>query len=201
MKWQLANKRRTLISAGLIATLLVTFYGPEPGSRGHVEAVVPAAKRSAARPASTDLVPQLRIEELGRARGLPESEQVIDIYRRGVEHPIEAGTRKSAKSEKAKPSVMQAAPAPVVVAPIAAPVVAPAPAPVTAPPLPFSYVGKFSDDNESVFFLLRGDKLYKVRVGQVIDQNYRIEGVRGNALAITYLPLDIVQTVVISEAS
>lgn len=64
----------------------------------------------------------------------------------------------------------------------------------TAPPLPFSFMGQYEDPPEHVvFFLVKGDKVYTVSVGDVIEGTYRVEGASDGQLALTYLPLNIRQ--------
>jgi len=81
------------------------------------------------------------------------------------------------------------APAPPPPAPAAAPV-----AP-TAPPLPYVFVGSYSDgDQPTVYFLTRGDRVYDVKVGDTLDAIYSVDGVQNGALVFTYKPLDTRQT-------
>ena len=76
------------------------------------------------------------------------------------------------------------------------------PPPPTAPPLPFTYLGKYlSEDAEMVFFLAKGDRLYTVPAGEIIDGIYRVEGISGGLLGLTYLPLNIKQSIDIGESS
>lgn len=76
------------------------------------------------------------------------------------------------------------------------------PPPPTAPPLPFTYLGKYlSPDAGLVFFLAKGDRLYTVPAGEIIDGIYRVEGISGGLLGLTYLPLNIKQSINIGEAS
>jgi hypothetical protein len=89
-------------------------------------------------------------------------------------------------------------PAPAVVKhPIAVPAaeVAPAPPPPPqAPPLPFSYMGKLAEGDNTTVFLTLGDRNLVVRVGDMIDNNYRVEEVTDAAVVLTYLPLTVKQT-------
>jgi hypothetical protein len=70
----------------------------------------------------------------------------------------------------------------------------PPPPPPTAPPLPFTFMGRYMESNKPVFFLTAGDRLLMVHAGDVIDGTYRVEGLVGNKLDITYLPLNIKQS-------
>jgi hypothetical protein len=78
----------------------------------------------------------------------------------------------------------------------------PAPAPA-APPLPFSYMGRLLEDapQRPVYFLVKGDKLYTVAEGELIDGTYRLEGVESGQLALTYLPLNVRQFIPIASGS
>ena len=76
----------------------------------------------------------------------------------------------------------------------------PPPPPPTAPPLPFTFMGRYMESDKPVYFLTAGERLLMVHTGDVIDGTYRIEGVVANKLDITYLPLNIKQSVDIGGA-
>lgn len=68
------------------------------------------------------------------------------------------------------------------------------PAP-TAPPLPFKYFGKMQEvSGPLIVFLANGDRAYSVREGEVLDGTYRVDQTAGTQLVLTYLPLNIKQT-------
>lgn len=71
----------------------------------------------------------------------------------------------------------------------------PPPPPPTAPPLPFSFMGRYEEDGKRIILLVRGDRIYTVAEGEVIDNVYRVEGLTGGQLELTYLPLNIKQTI------
>lgn len=62
-------------------------------------------------------------------------------------------------------------------------------APPSAPPLPFRYLGKIIDGDQTAVFLIRGNDHYSITAGQLIDRTYRIERITDTAITITYLPL------------
>jgi len=68
------------------------------------------------------------------------------------------------------------------------------PARPTAPPLPFTYLGRFRDEGKAVIFLVKDDRVLTVREGDIIEGNYRVDGIVGSRLDLTYQPLDIKQT-------
>lgn len=77
----------------------------------------------------------------------------------------------------------------------------PPPKPV-APPLPFTFVGETrGSDGQPRFFLTKGSKLYSVAPGDVIEGTYRFDGKFGNTLSLTYLPLNIKQTIFLRNVS
>ncbi len=70
----------------------------------------------------------------------------------------------------------------------------------TAPPLPFSYLGRY-EDAAPVIMLVRGDRIYTVSEGDVIENIYRVERVLPGVVEVTYLPLNIRQTLSTGAAS
>jgi hypothetical protein len=76
----------------------------------------------------------------------------------------------------------------------------PPPPPPTAPPLPFSYLGRYDDSANPVIYLVRGDRVLLVHPGDVIEGTYRVEGIVGTTLGLTYLPLKIRQSLDIGHA-
>lgn len=79
-----------------------------------------------------------------------------------------------------------APPAPVMVA-------LPPPTP-TAPPMPFGYLGRYQDAAKPIIFLTRSDRVLLVSEGDVIEGAYRVDGIVGSRLGLTYLPLNIRQS-------
>lgn len=74
------------------------------------------------------------------------------------------------------------------------------PPPPSAPPLPFSFLGRYVEDGVLVILLVRGDRIYTVSEGEVIDNTYRVERLTRGGLELTYLPLDIRQTLSTGES-
>jgi hypothetical protein len=75
----------------------------------------------------------------------------------------------------------------------------PPPAPV-APQLPFTYLGRYGDTNSRTVILSKGDKVYTVTVGETIENTYRVEKFTPGVVNLTYLPLNIVQTLRTGES-
>ena len=77
----------------------------------------------------------------------------------------------------------------------------PPPPPPTAPPLPFSYLGRYDDSASLVIILSKGERVYTVAVGDVIENTYRVEKLSAGVVTLTYLPLNIEQSLRTGEAS
>lgn len=71
----------------------------------------------------------------------------------------------------------------------------------TAPPLPFSYLGLYEGGAGKVIMLVKGDHIYTVGVGDVIDNTYRIDSFNQGAVEMTYLPLNIKQSLSTGNSS
>ncbi|MHB1053617.1 MAG: hypothetical protein ACYCZT_11205 [Thiobacillus sp.] len=62
--------------------------------------------------------------------------------------------------------------------------------PPQAPALPFGYMGRWQEANQTTYYLERGTLPVSVRPGQVLDGVWRLEPVTGGILNFTYLPLN-----------
>jgi hypothetical protein len=72
----------------------------------------------------------------------------------------------------------------------------------SAPPVPYVYIGKLAEQGEkAVILLTRQDRSYAVREGDVLDNIYRVDEVRAPLMTLTYLPLNIKQSIRIGESN
>jgi hypothetical protein len=77
----------------------------------------------------------------------------------------------------------------------------PPPAPV-APPLPYAYLGSYQEPGgHLIIFLTKGERMYSVSPGDTLESVYRVDGIVGVQLSLTYLPLNTKQTINIGESS
>jgi hypothetical protein len=86
----------------------------------------------------------------------------------------------------------------------AEPVVVEPPPPVVipTPPFPFKFAGvQRQSSGQTIYFLIKDNKLYTVEVGQILDSVYSIDGEEGGQLNMTYLPLDRKQTISMGSAT
>ncbi len=80
------------------------------------------------------------------------------------------------------------------VEPLPPPVVVP-----TAPAIPFTYLGRYGDTPTRIIILAKGDRVYTVAVGDVIENSYRVEKFTPGMINLTYLPLGIEQHLATGE--
>jgi len=70
-----------------------------------------------------------------------------------------------------------------------------------APPMPFTYLGLYEEGSGKVIMLVKGDRVYTVTEGDVIENTYRVERVTTEMVELTYLPLNIRQSIRTGAAS
>jgi len=71
-----------------------------------------------------------------------------------------------------------------------------------APPLAYLFIGKMLEEGDHpVVFLENKSRIFIVREGDTIDSKYRVDTIDPPIMTLTYLPLDIKQTVQIGEAN
>lgn len=70
----------------------------------------------------------------------------------------------------------------------------------SAPPLPFTFMGKLQEESgRLIVYLVKGDTAYTVAQGDVIDNTYKVEDVTAAQMTLTYLPLNVKQTLAIGS--
>ena len=150
--------------------------------------------------------------DLGKLNQRVTGKSVYDMFPDGVRQenssPLSSspsssskqdGPRSKGKSKKAGSHSAPPPPSPVIVEEVPAePVVVEPPPPVVipTPPFPFKFAGVQRQlSGQTIYFLIKDNKLYTVEVGQILDSMYSIDGEEGGQLNVTYLPLDRKQTI------
>ena len=174
---RVSPKLRVGLLIGALALTLVavrwadTLTEVPEASAGAVAEPVPRA-RSAAPAAPAQRAPALDLQKLQRQRALDPNGD-----------PFGPRSFRPAPPKVKTPAQQAGLEAPV-----------PPPPPPQAPPLPFSYMGRLSEDADTTVFLAFGDRNLVVKPGDVIDNMYKLEEVSENTLVLTYLPLSQRQT-------
>lgn len=156
--------------------------------------------------------------DLGKLNQRVTGKSVYDMFPDGVRQenssPLSSspsssskqdGPRSKGKSKKAGSHSAPPPPSPVIVEEVPAePVVVEPPPPVVipTPPFPFKFAGVQRQlSGQTIYFLIKDNKLYTVEVGQILDSMYSIDGEEGGQLNVTYLPLDRKQTISMGSAT
>jgi hypothetical protein len=75
------------------------------------------------------------------------------------------------------------------------------PPPPTAPPLPFTAMGTYAHTGGvKTYFLMRGDRVFDVHIGDTIDNTYSVDSEHDGVLTLTFLPLKIQQGLTLAGA-
>ena len=169
-RWHLAVM--VLATAGLV--IMAPSDEVDPGKKGARPVKAATQTTSAERPAS-GVGARVELELLTKTdKQHKEMGRVSDIFNQTSWYVAPPPSSKVVESE--------------------APVVAlPPPVPV-APPLPFTYLGRYGDTDSRTVVLSKGDKVYTVTVGEIIENTYRVNKYTKGAVNLTYLPLNIVQS-------
>ncbi len=160
--------------------------------------------------------------DLGKLNQRVTGKSVYDMFPDGVRQesssPLSSSPSSSSKQDRSRskgkskkagshsaPPPPPPPPSPVIVEEVPAePVVVEPPPPVVipTPPFPFKFAGVQRQlSGQTIYFLIKDNKLYTVEVGQILDSVYSIDGEEGGQLNMTYLPLDRKQTISMGSAT
>lgn len=160
-----------MLTGSLAAAALVSGEEPQAG-----EVVAPVSGEQMSRRAEVEEIslPVLQLEKLARAE-IDEPEQDPFAGKSWYVPPPPPPPVKVAVQEPPKP---------------------------TAPPLPFGYMGRMQEEGgAAVVYLTQGARAYTVKQGDTLDGTYRVDEISRTRVTLTYLPLDIKQTLDIGGAA
>ena len=180
----------------LLAIGFVVATYDEPVNDAKVEVVAASTKTESLAKVESKLPPgELDLARLARRAQQGEPNNAFESLS-WYQAPVR--THKSYEAQ-ALPPPLSALPNPVPLSPLVAAMAPPPPKPV-APPVPFTYLGTYQDGGKPMYFLVKGDQVYHVKEGDVIEGNYRVEGIEGTVLKLLYLPLNVRQTLNVGQA-
>jgi hypothetical protein len=177
------NLKRYALAAALLATLAAAWWAPaptpddlaSPPATRLPEPRLPATTALPSRSASAAAVVLLAIAP--RASGAAPPANLFTA-------PAPPPAPRVAKVVKSQPVIAA---------------LLPEPAP-QAPPLPFQFLGRYKDAGQVAIFLQHADQNLVVRVGDVLQGQYKVESLTDTALHLIYLPLNQPQTLTLSAA-
>lgn len=169
--------RHAVLALLLAGTLAVSFWpGQEEGGADVVEAVIrPQA------PATSQARPRPPASENSARPGAPAGE-VVDEAADGTGGALRFATGEAANLFPAQSFRPPPRPAP--------PAQVPPPPPPMAPPLPFTYVGVWTENGRETVFLERGGQLITTHAGEALPGGWRLDTVGPEGLAFTYVSLN-----------
>lgn len=183
--------RKIVLGAAAAATLLAAWFAPdqEGGVVGPAAATTREAPTSAGEPAPP--APPV-------ASAAPATEQVtaeLQIHPRVADEDLGNVFAKQSWQPAA------AAPLKVMAQQTAAAEVQRAAGPAGAPPLPFQFLGRFTDEGKTAYFLQIDGRNIVARAGEKVDDNYQLDSVSGDTMNFIYLPLNQKQSLVVGDTN
>jgi hypothetical protein len=179
---QAEKKRKLILGGALIVTLaavvLVEEEEPQIDTLETVQPVKPAGTKERAR-SQENTAELLDVSKLGQRKFSPLAGELFASTTWAPKQPQISLEEQIARAEEAKKA-------------------APPPAP-TAPPLQFKYSGKAVTDNETWVFLSQSGENHITKVGGKINSQYRLDSINDSTVTVTYLPLNIKQTLTINN--
>ena len=184
------NHRRLLFWLSFFAMAGVVAVIPEwlDGDAPDAEPLVAPVVRPAAPPEAALSGPAAPLAAL---RNAPASDADADADAEEVDGPVTIAAAPQGLSSlfTARTWVLPAPPPPPAPPPSLEP-----PPPPSAPPLPFRLLGRLDDATTVKAFLQKGELVYTVGVGEVIDGTWRVDSIQAGQVGLWYLPLSIPQT-------
>ncbi len=176
------KKRKMIIGGVLVATVVAAVLvevDDEPES--HISETLQSGRTAQDRAKKPEVnATQLDVSKLGQRKFSPVAGELFAstnwVPKRAVIDDEEQQAIRMAQAAKAS-----APPAP------------------TAPPLQFKYAGKAISDNETWVFLSQSGENLITKIGGKINDTYRLDSVNDVAITMTYLPLNIKQTLTINN--
>jgi hypothetical protein len=186
------SKRQWALGAGLAATLAAVAW---VGSGDPASDTVAAANGRDGKPARTSTAARRHSEDQAPAGGVEPARLIRVVESRKVGDPF-GSTSFLPPPPPPQKSITVAAPPP---APPAPPVAPPAP---RAPAFPWTFMGRMIEDPQNpAVFLSRSDRLTVARIGDTLDNVWKVNGMDAKGLRVEYLPLKSNLTVNMSNGS
>jgi hypothetical protein len=176
--------RKIVLGAAAAATMLAAWFAPDqeggvvgPAAATTREAPATASAPEPAAPVAEPVTAELQI------------------------HPRVADEDLGNVFAKQSWAPASAAPLKVMAQPVAAVDTQRPAGPAGVPPLPFQFVGRFTDEGKTAYFLQIDGRNVVARIGEKIDDNYQLDSVSGDTMHFTYLPLNQKQSLVVGDTN
>ncbi|PTN12162.1 hypothetical protein [Nitrosomonas aestuarii] len=182
------KKRKTIIGAALIVTLIAVVL-VEDEAEITVDQAQPVTTQKSTRSSPRDTNRQeikneyLDVAQLGQRTFDPQAGELFAATSWAPKRPPVSAQQQAimAQQQRAKAKIKAAPPAP------------------TPPPLQFKYIGKAIEGNRTWVFLTQENENYIARIGENIDEQYRLDAINNESVTVTYLPLNAKQVLPIND--
>ncbi len=179
------KNRKLILGSLLIATLVIIFFIEDEAEIYPIQSVQSMQPKKTY--AETESISEknskyLDVEQLGQRKFNAEAGELFNAISWGSSG---SDNHKAQKDSALKQTIQQAAAA--------------AAAASRPPPLRFQYLGKIIHNNEMKIILSQSGEKVVVKLGEKIDDQYRIDAMDNEAITLTYLPLNVEQTLIINE--
>ncbi|GJJ01288.1 hypothetical protein RugamoR64_18260 [Duganella rhizosphaerae] len=175
--------RKIVIGAAAVATLLAAWFAPDQD--GGVVGPAAATTREAA-PVAAAQAPM--------AAATPQAEGIdLQIHPRVADDEMgNVFAKQSWAPETPKKIMMDQAQAQAAQQ---------ANTPSGPPALPFQFMGRFTDEGKTAYFLQIDGQNVVARPGEKVNDSYLLDSVSGNTMNFIYLPLNQKQTLVVGDTN
>lgn len=180
--------RKIVLGAAAVATLLAAWFAPEQD--GGVVGPAAATTREVSVPAGTaqaDAPPT----EITAVEAAPSSAIDLQIHARVADDELGNVFAKQSWAPQSPLKVMAEQTAQT----------RQAAAPSGPPPLPFQFMGRFTDDGKTAYFLQIDGQNVVARAGEKVNDSYLLDSVSGDTMNFIYLPLNQKQTLVVGDTN
>jgi hypothetical protein len=167
-----AFTRWLILGAALLATVVASVW-PRSEEKTASEVVAPVTRRDDAPAKGQPLAPQTELPALSERLERPgAAAEIQDLF--------------GAKDWNPPPPPVRQKPLP--------------PPVPTAPPFPYTVAGSVADANGlMIVFANRQKQDFVLRIGDVLEQTYRVDAINPQSVTLTYLPLGLTQVVPIER--
>jgi len=181
-----SEKTRKLIIGGLLMATLILIFLIEDEAEIYpiqpVQSMQPKKSYAETESESEHNSEYLDIEQLGKRKFNAEAGELFNTM-------SWSATSESEKHNKQKDSALKQAIQQAAVSSVAS----------KAPRLPFRYLGKIIHNGQMKIILSLSDEKIVVKLGEHIDDEYRVDAMDNETITLTYLPLNVEQTLIIND--
>ena len=180
--------RKIVLGTAAVATLLAAWFAPEQD--GGVVGPAAATTREVSVPASAPQ-PDALPAEITAVEATPSAGVDLQIHSRVADDELGNVFAKQSWAPQSPLKVMAEQTAPA----------RQSATPSGPPPLPFQFMGRFTDEGKTAYFLQIDGQNVVARPGEKINDSYLLDSVSGDTMNFIYLPLNQKQSLVVGDTN